>query len=85
MTRFGIPKMLISDNGTQFKSRKIIEFCEKLKIQQSFSSVARPDTNGQVEASNMGVKKKIRRYQGKMGHRFAFRALGIQNYPTLIN
>ena len=32
VTRFGIPKMLVLDNGTQFKSEKIIEFYEKLGI-----------------------------------------------------
>ena len=46
VTRFGVPKTLVTDNGTQFKSKKIYKFCEKLGIWQSFSSVAHPQTNG---------------------------------------
>ena len=38
-TRFGIPKIMVSDKGTQFKSQKIAEF---LGIRQRFSSMAHP-------------------------------------------
>ena len=31
--RFGIPRMIISDNGRQFDSRKFKEFCVELRIQ----------------------------------------------------
>ena len=42
VTRFGVPKMLVSDNGTRFKSKKILKFYEILGTRQSFSSVAHP-------------------------------------------
>lgn len=32
VTRFGIPKMLVVDNGHQLKSKKIYKFWEKLGI-----------------------------------------------------
>lgn len=31
--RFGVPRILISDNGTQFQGKKIREWCQELKIQ----------------------------------------------------
>ena len=31
--RFGIPRMIISDNGRQFDSQKFKEFCVELRIQ----------------------------------------------------
>ncbi|KAL2231037.1 UNVERIFIED_CONTAM: Pol polyprotein [Sesamum indicum] len=45
--RFGIPRVLISDNGTQFQGRKITEWCKELKIAQHFTAVANPQANGQ--------------------------------------
>jgi len=69
VTRFGIPKILVSDNGPQFKSKKILDFCQKLGIRQSFSSVAHPETNGQAESSNKvileGLKKRLEDSKGK--------------------
>ena len=32
VTRFEILKMLVAENGAQFKSKKISKFCEKLGI-----------------------------------------------------
>ncbi|XP_025679029.1 uncharacterized protein [Arachis hypogaea] len=61
ITRFGIPDVVISDNGTQFTDRKFTEFLTGLK--QKFSSVEHPQTNGQVESANkiilLGLKKRL--------------------------
>ena len=40
--RFGLPKKIVSDNGTQFDSDLFTEFCERHDIVKSFSSVAYP-------------------------------------------
>ena len=45
--RFGVPKILVSDNGTQFTDRTFREWCDGLQIQQNFTSVAHPQANGQ--------------------------------------
>lgn len=62
--RFGVPKELLSENGTQFASRKVKLTCEDLGIHQVFSSVEHPQSNGQAEAANKiilnGLKKKLR-------------------------
>jgi len=61
--RFGVPKELISDNGTQFASRKMKLVCEELGIRHIFSSIEHSQTNGQAEATNkvnlQGLKKKL--------------------------
>ncbi|KAL2226659.1 UNVERIFIED_CONTAM: Retrovirus-related Pol polyprotein from transposon gypsy [Sesamum indicum] len=36
--RFGIPRVLISDNGTQFQGRKSTVWCKELKIAQHFTA-----------------------------------------------
>jgi transposase InsO family protein len=62
---------VISDNGTQFKSRLFKGFYSDLGIKNFFSSPAYPQSNGQAEVSNKvildGIKEKIGRGQGKMG------------------
>ncbi|XP_072077791.1 uncharacterized protein [Arachis hypogaea] len=42
ITRFGIPEVVISDNGTQFTDKKFVEFLAGLGIKQRFSSVEHP-------------------------------------------
>jgi transposase InsO family protein len=63
LCRHGQPSALVSDNGTQFASVKIADFCEQYGIKQIFSSVEHPQTNGQAEAANKviltGLQKRL--------------------------
>jgi len=67
--RFGIPQVLISDNGTQFEGRLFSQFCEGLNIAHFFSSPAHPQANGQVEVTNRtiieAIKKRLEAAKGK--------------------
>jgi len=40
--RFGLPKYIVSANGTQFASSTVIDFCKHLGIQTKFVSVIHP-------------------------------------------
>ncbi|XP_077229964.1 uncharacterized protein LOC143862972 [Tasmannia lanceolata] len=61
--RFGIPRILITDNGRQFDCKNFRKFCSDLKIEQRFTLVAHPQTNGQTEVTNrillQGIKKRL--------------------------
>jgi transposase InsO family protein len=61
--RFGIPNMIITDNGTQFTGKKFLIFCGDNNICVDWSAVAHPKTNGQVERANgmilQGMKLRI--------------------------
>ena len=59
--RFGLPKKIVSDNGTKFDSDLFTEFCERHGIVKSFSSVAYPQANGQVEAVNKTLKASLKK------------------------
>ncbi|RDX70210.1 Retrovirus-related Pol polyprotein from transposon 17.6, partial [Mucuna pruriens] len=59
--RFGLPAVLVSDNGTQFASKATAEFCQELGIKQVFTSVEHPQTNGQAEAANKVILRGLRR------------------------
>ncbi|XP_073290537.1 uncharacterized protein [Primulina huaijiensis] len=67
--RFGIPRRLISDNGRQFCGSKIQEWCKEMKIEQIFTSVAYPQSNGQVEVTNRSIvhalKTRLNSAKGK--------------------
>ncbi|KAL5559604.1 hypothetical protein UlMin_035815 [Ulmus minor] len=58
---FGIPHSLVSDNGTQFDSAGLKKLCLDLGIHKHFSSVAHPQSNGQVEAVNKTIKNNLER------------------------
>ncbi|KAL2246834.1 UNVERIFIED_CONTAM: Retrovirus-related Pol polyprotein from transposon [Sesamum indicum] len=58
--RFGIPRILISDNGTQFQGRKIIAWLHELKIQQNFTAVGHPQSNGQTEVTNRTILQHLK-------------------------
>jgi len=52
LCRFGVPRHLVSDNGTQFASQQLRKLCADLGIKQVFAFVVHPQTNGQVESAN---------------------------------
>ncbi|XP_074374821.1 uncharacterized protein LOC141715244 [Apium graveolens] len=58
--RYGIPYQLISDNGKQFDSKEMREFCEALGIKKGFSAISHPQTNGQTEAINKIIKRTLK-------------------------
>jgi hypothetical protein len=63
ITRFGIPRVLVSDNGTQFDSGPFKAFCEQYGIRNYFYTPAYPQGNGQAESFNKilldGIKKHL--------------------------
>ncbi|KAL8116195.1 hypothetical protein AgCh_022622 [Apium graveolens] len=63
MCRYGIPRILVTDNGTQFNNEEFKKYCEENEIELRFTSVAHPQANGQVEVANRiildGLKKRI--------------------------
>ncbi|XP_065012910.1 uncharacterized protein LOC135641476 [Musa acuminata AAA Group] len=61
VTRFGLPKTIITDNGPQFASGKFREFCESHGIQLRFSSVAYPQTNRLAEVTNRSILDELKR------------------------
>ncbi|WJX34365.1 hypothetical protein P8452_22487 [Trifolium repens] len=59
--RFGLPKYIVSDNGTQFASEKVVQFCKGKGIQNTFISVEHPQANGQAESANKVILRAIKR------------------------
>ena len=58
--RYGIPRVLVSDNGKQFDNSVFRNFCSELGIKNHYSSPAHPQVNGQVEVMNRSLLKIIK-------------------------
>ncbi|XP_071906678.1 uncharacterized protein [Coffea arabica] len=58
--RFGIPRILVWDNGRQFADNPFQDWCMELKIQQNFTSVGHPQANGQVKNVNKTILHGLR-------------------------
>ena len=58
--RFGIPKVLVSNNRKKFDNDSFRDFCLQLGIRNHYSSPAYPQANRQVEVTNRSLLKIIK-------------------------
>lgn len=49
---FGLPKELLTDNGTNFRSKIMSTLCKSYNIKKIFTAPYRPQTDGQCERTN---------------------------------
>ena len=61
LARFGCPRKIITDNAQAFKSKKMIQFCEKFHIILNHSSTYYPQGNGLEESSNKSLVRIIKK------------------------
>lgn len=55
VTRFGVPESLVLDNGLQFDSKAFRKYCNDLAIQNRYSTLAYPQSNGPTEVKNKAI------------------------------
>ena len=56
---FGMPKILQTDNGGEFKNNNLENFCNENNIKLIQSYPYHPQTNGTVEATHKEIQKYI--------------------------
>ncbi|XP_074342429.1 uncharacterized protein LOC141679980 [Apium graveolens] len=66
LMRFGIPRILVSDNGPQFVGSEFESYLQERGIRHKKSSIAYPQGNGQVEAV-----AKMEKYKQKTREHFS--------------
>ena len=59
------PKVLVSDNGTQFTAKEFQDYCQKKGIQHIGSPPYQPHCNGQVESFIDTFKRNLQKLQGE--------------------
>nr|GEX05378.1 reverse transcriptase domain-containing protein [Tanacetum cinerariifolium] len=63
--RFGTPRAIISDRGTHFCNDKFAKVMSKYGVTHRLSTADHPQTSGQVEVSNRGLKRILERTVGE--------------------
>ena len=63
MCRFGVPRELHSDQGTNFESKVMAEVCKLLDIEKTRTTPLHPQSDGQVERYNRTLVEML---QGKL-------------------
>nr|GFA36310.1 reverse transcriptase domain-containing protein [Tanacetum cinerariifolium] len=63
--RFGSPRAIISDRGTHFYNDQFLKVMLKYGVTHRLSTAYHPQTNGQVEVSNRGLKRILERTIGE--------------------
>nr|GEU93920.1 reverse transcriptase domain-containing protein [Tanacetum cinerariifolium] len=63
--RFGTPRAIISDRGTHFCNVQFAKVMLKYGVTHRLSTVYHPQTSGQVEVSNSGLKRILERTVGE--------------------
>jgi len=61
LARFGVPALMISDNGTRFTDQRFQDYLRNIDIKQSLTSVEHPQANNLAEAANRVILRRIRR------------------------
>ncbi|GJV43181.1 reverse transcriptase domain-containing protein [Tanacetum coccineum] len=63
--RFGLPRIIVTDNGTQFVNNPFKGWCESLNIKQMNTAVTHPQANGLVERANKSLMEGIKASLGR--------------------
>nr|GEV96301.1 reverse transcriptase domain-containing protein [Tanacetum cinerariifolium] len=64
-SRFGIPRAIISDRGTHFCNDQFTRVMIKYGVTHRLATAYNPQTSGQVEVSNHGLKRILERTVGE--------------------
>nr|GEW48403.1 hypothetical protein [Tanacetum cinerariifolium] len=65
MIRFGLPRIIVTDNGTQFVTGLFKSWCARLNIQQMNTVVDQPQANGPVKRANKSLMEGIKTRLGR--------------------
>nr|GEU38593.1 reverse transcriptase domain-containing protein [Tanacetum cinerariifolium] len=63
--RFGTPRAIISDRGTHFCNDQFAKVMKKFSVTHRLATPYHPQTSGQVEVSNRGLKRTLERAVGE--------------------
>jgi hypothetical protein len=77
ISNFGIPKVLVSDNGSHFKNKVISKLSEMMKVRHHFTLPYTPWSNGSIEIIVKDMKNTLK----KVAHEFK---LNKENWASIL-
>lgn len=85
MCRFGVPKEIVTENGSQFISIRFQNFCEEWNFKLNFSTSQYPQANGQAESSNKTIMKTLKKRLSEAKGKYANELPGVfWSYRTTV-
>lgn len=82
ISRYGVPKVLVTDNGTNFTSRLFTETCKLLGVKKVHITPYHPQANGSLERSHRPLAEYLRNYakeDGSNWDRWLTKAMHVHN------
>lgn len=83
--RFGIPDVIVSDNGTQFTSDQFKLFCSSNGIEHIRTSPFHPQSNGQAERFVDTLKRSLKKFEGEVINIYQKLQLFLSSYRSTPN
>ncbi|GBO10588.1 Uncharacterized protein K02A2.6 [Araneus ventricosus] len=83
--RFGLPRVLVSDNGSQFTSYEFQRFMQSNGIKHKTSAPFKPSSNGQAERYVATLKQSLRamqKYEGSIQQKLSTFLLQYRKAPN---
>ncbi|KAG0417737.1 putative uncharacterized transposon-derived protein F54H12.3 [Dictyocoela roeselum] len=75
-------KLLVSDNGTEFKNKEISDWCNERRIDQKFCILYFHEENEPIERVNRTLRNALNKEKGKIKERIT---RILDNYNTKIH
>jgi hypothetical protein len=66
-SRYGVPRIVISDGGTHFIHRKLRKALTEVEVDHRIATSYHPETSGQAETSNKQIKNILQKTVNQMG------------------
>ncbi|GFW11974.1 uncharacterized protein K02A2.6 [Trichonephila clavipes] len=83
--RFGLPRVLVSDNGSQFTSYEFQRFMHKNGVRHKTSAPFKPSSNGQAERYVATLKQSLRamhKYEGTIRQKLSTFLMQYRKAPN---
>ncbi|GFR34009.1 uncharacterized protein K02A2.6 [Trichonephila clavata] len=84
--RFGLPRVLVSDNGSQFTSYEFQRFMQRNGVKHKTSAPFKPSSNGQAERYVATLKQSLRamrKYEGTIKQKLSTFLMQYQKAPNV--